>query len=130
MCYKFTLEILGYSNWFNLILKIGKLQGKNNIWLNNDILQLVNPEYFKIMLYYGIVDEAFIDNNKFISLTDLGLSIFNNKMIEVWIGMEYRLEEKDNVFIDYNDNPNIVLDNLINNQLICKENLLEFKFKP
>ena len=88
------------------------------------MLQLIDLEYLKTMEDYGLIDETFIDGNKYISLTSLGLSVFNNEIIDSWPGIGYRLYEKDNIFIAYNDNPKVILNNLLENQLVCRENLL------
>lgn len=124
--YKSAMDALGYSNYFDLISKIGKLQKKNNTWINNDTLKLIDLEYLKIMCDYELIEEDVIDDNRYISLTALGLSLFYNRIVEVWPGREYRVKE-DNIFIAYNDNPKIILNNLLKNELVCKENLMEFK---
>lgn len=126
-CYGLLLESIGCKNWFEYILKIGDLQQKNDTWVNNDILQLVNSSYIKIMYEYGIIDETVVNGNKFIALTSFGISLYKNEIADFWPGSLYRIDEKEYSLLAYKDNPIIILNKLVKDKLVCKENLLEFK---
>lgn len=126
-CYGLLLESLGCKNWLEYVFKIGALQQKNDTWVNNDVLQLVNSSYIKTMYEYGIINETVVNGIKFIALTSFGISLYKNEIVDFWPGSLYRIDEKEYSFLAYNDNPIIILNNLVKNKLVCKENLLEFK---
>lgn len=126
-CYKGIFNSLRYNEWFKLVSKIGYLQKKADVWINNNSCKLVSSKFIAIMAECGIIDVSVIDGDNYISLTTFGLSLSRNELIKSWPGSNYRLYEKDRSFIAINDNPSVILSNLINNKLMYKGIILEFK---
>lgn len=125
--YKYIFSIEKYPKYLIDIERIKHIQQSRVEWIKFNKVKIISNEKLKILEEFNLIKIYITNNEIFVQLTDMGLSLLEDKLVEKWNGEVLYLLDGTKEIISINDNPIKITKGLINKTLIQEDTLIIFE---
>lgn len=119
-----------YNDYVQDLERIYYVQNKFENWVDiNKLENFISQEKIVLLKEACLIEEIIEEYNHLIKLTEIGISLAANKLLEIWDSDIYFHETENEVFIPFNSNPLLLSKYIFNKNFVLEKSDFLIKFK-
>ena len=119
-----------YNDYVQDLERIYYVQNAFENWVDiNKLKNFISQEKIVLLKEACLIEEIIEEYNHLIKLTEIGISLAANKLLEIWDSDIYFHETENEVFIPFNSNPLLLSKYIFNKNFVLEKSDFLIKFK-